>query len=296
MVAVGGSLAGASASGAQPADRTPPAAFDSLIVSTGWLAAHLRDPQVVVVEVTMDGQPRHPRIPGARRIPYGHVVITRDGIGSELPTTDSLRAIAEGLGISSTSRVVAYAHAAPMAARFLLSLEAAGVRRVSYLDGGLAKWQAEGRPVTEEEPTVVRGTIARTGGSAPIVDAAWLEPRVGTPGLSLIDTRTTGEYVGTGNRSGMPSAGHLAGARQLEWEWMFDTANPLRLKSEQELRALFSERVRTGDAVVTYCWVGYRASATWLVARALGYDARLYDGSYQDWQRRRLPTRAGATP
>jgi PAS domain S-box-containing protein len=56
------------------------------------------------------------------------------------------------------------------------------------------------------------------------------------------------------------------------------------------------EAVRAGDTVVTYCWVGYRASATYFAARLLGLDAKFYDGSYQDWQRRKLPTRMSEAP
>jgi thiosulfate/3-mercaptopyruvate sulfurtransferase len=89
--------------------------------------------------------------------------------------------------------------------------------------------------------------------------------------------------------------GHLAGARQLQWEELF-ADGATQLKPRAELERLFAERVRPGDAVVTYCWVGYRASATWFIAQWLGYDARLYDGSYQDWSQRALPTRAGTTP
>jgi len=50
------------------------------------------------------------------------------------------------------------------------------------------------------------------------------------------------------------------------------------------------------DTVVAYCWVGYRASVTYMIARALGYPTKLYDGSYEDWSRRRLPVIAGAKP
>jgi thiosulfate/3-mercaptopyruvate sulfurtransferase len=87
----------------------------------------------------------------------------------------------------------------------------------------------------------------------------------------------------------MPSHGHLAGARQLEWEDLFRGPGSSLLKDRGDLEKMFAERVRPGDEVVTYCWVGYRASATWLVARWLGYEAKLYDGSYQDWSQRKLP-------
>ncbi|GAB1343117.1 sulfurtransferase [Gemmatimonas sp.] len=278
---------------------TPAARFADHVVTTEWLAAHLNDPDVVVLDVTMNGKSRATRIPGARAFPYRVLAGTTDGISLELPPADSLRRAAERAGVSQQSRVIVYAEEAPMATRLLLSLRSLGLARLSYLSGGLPKWVAEGRRVEQGEPTVSAGTIAAAGSDsrgAPIVDAAWILPRLGTAGLSLIDTRTTGEYNGTGSRSGMPSAGHLEGARQLEWEWMFDAKNPLQLKPESELRALFEERVRPGDVVVTYCWVGYRANATWFVATALGLDARRYDGSYQDRQRRKLPTKAGGTP
>ena len=129
-----------------------------------------------------------------------------------------------------------------------------------------------------------------------IATAEWLSPRVGRPGVSLIDTRTDGEYNGTGNRSGMPSAGHLDGARQLQWESLFEEGNGLLLKDRATLQRMYDERVRAGDTVVTYCWVGYRASATYFAARLLGLNAKFYDGSYQDWQQRKLPTRMGEAP
>ncbi len=274
----------------------PDAAADSMIVSTKWLAAHLNDPRLVIVEVTMNDSARAVTIPGSRGMAYRRMVRVRDSISAELPPLDSLRSLAEDLGISTDSRVVVYAQEAPMATRLLMSLDVLGLRRLSYLDGGLTQWQAEGHPVARGEPPITRGSIVPQAHPEKIVDAAWITARLGKPGLSLIDTRTTGEFNGTGNRSGMPSAGHLEGARQLEWEWMFDEKNPLQVKPRSALRALFAERIRAEDAVVTYCWVGYRASATYFMARALGYDAHLYDGSYQDWQRRKLPTKAGTNP
>lgn len=276
--------------------QEPKARFDSLVVSTGWLATHRTDPGVVVLAVTMSDSTSGPRIPGARLLPYRHIVVRRDALSSELPSIDSLRTLAAQLGLRTTDHVVVYAHEAPMATRVLLSLHTIGLKRLSYLNGGLDKWQAEGRQVDSAATTTSIAKVEplrTTPPTAPVVTADWIQPRLGNGGLSLIDTRTTGEYNGTGNRSGMPSAGHLQGARQLEWEWMFDAKNPLELKPEAQLRALFAERVRPGDTVVTYCWVGYRASATWFVAHALGLDARLYDGSYQDWQLRKLPTEKG---
>jgi thiosulfate/3-mercaptopyruvate sulfurtransferase len=283
----------ASAPLALGAQRTTP---DSLVVTTAWLAAHLADPAVVVVEVVRDSTKRGAHIAGSRVVRYRQYTVTRDGLSTELPSVDSLKTLFESLGISSTSRVVVYASEAPMATRLLMTLDYLGHRRFSYLDGGLPKWIAERRATSEDEPAASRAVFNAAPRTDLVVTADWLSSRIGTPGLALIDTRTTGEYNGSGNRSGMPSAGHLDGARQIEWESLFETDNPLLLKDRKVLRQMYNGATRTGDTVVTYCWVGYRGSATYFVARVLGLNARFYDGSYQDWQQRKLPTKAGETP
>jgi thiosulfate/3-mercaptopyruvate sulfurtransferase len=269
---------------------------DSMVVSTEWLAAHLTDPSVVVIEVTHEPGPRGPSIPGSRALMYPRMTLSRNGLSSELPSPDSLKALLESIGVSSSSRVIVYAHEAPMATRLLMTLDYLGHRNFAYLDGGLPKWKAEQRAVSSAEPPATRGTMRIAPRSDLVVTADWLSPRIGKAGIALIDTRTDGEYNGTGNRSGMPSAGHLAGSRQLEWESLFEQSNGLQLKDRATLSRLYADRMKAGDTVVTYCWVGYRASATYFAARLLGLDAKFYDGSYQDWQLRKLRTKAGTTP
>ena len=291
-----GALAAApSATSAIPTVIAASALTDSMVVTTVWLAAHLVDPKVVLIEVTMDEKPTEGRIPGARQVPYPTFVTRRDGLSHELPAADSLRQMFEALGVSDDSRVVVYAMHGPMATRVLMTLDYLGHQKFSYLDGGLAKWKAEHRALAPDAPVVARGRFTPHPRPEMLSTADWLTDRLGKPGIALIDTRTEGEYNGTGNRSGMPSAGHLAGARQLEWEWLFEKDEVL-LKDRAELQKLYADRVRPGDTVVTYCWVGYRASATYFVARLLGLNTKFYDGSYQDWQMRKLPTTAGATP
>jgi thiosulfate/3-mercaptopyruvate sulfurtransferase len=81
-----------------------------------------------------------------------------------------------------------------------------------------------------------------------------------------------------------------------QWEQLFRGGDSPLLKDRAELQRLYAARVNAGDTVATYCWVGYRASMTYFIARYLGYPVKLYDGSYQDWQARKLPVRSGATP
>ncbi|MFN0098291.1 MAG: sulfurtransferase [Gemmatimonadaceae bacterium] len=265
-----------------------------LVVSTSWLSERLTDPGVVVVHVE-HGDYADGHIPGARSVAYGALSVRRGTVTTELPEPDSLRTLFASLGISDASHVVVYAHEGPMATRMLYTLAYIGHAKYSLLDGGLEQWTAEKRPVTKDVPAMTPGVMTPRALRPVVADADWVHARLGKPGLSLIDTRTTGEYNGTGNRSGMPSAGHLAGALQLEWEQLFADGS-VRLKPRAELERLYAARVKPGDSVVTYCWIGYRGSATWFVAHYLGYEAKLYDGSYQDWSQRGMATRAGATP
>jgi thiosulfate/3-mercaptopyruvate sulfurtransferase len=289
-------LVAAVAAVAPLAAQGPTAASSTgLVVSPEWLAARLADPSVVVLHVAHDDDYEAGHLPGARKLEYGRIVTRRGTVGSELPDDAALRAVFEELGVSDGSTVVVYAHEAPMATRVLFSLSYLGLTRIAYLDGGAERWQAEGRALTKDAPAVTRGRLSATPLPALVATAEWIQGRLARPGLALIDTRTDGEYNGTGNRSGMPSAGHLAGARQLQWEELFSDGRNT-LKSRADLERLFRDRTQAGDTVVTYCWVGYRASATWFVARWLGYEARMYDGSYQDWSQRGHPTKVGATP
>ena len=286
---------------AQHGQQGKSASTNAMVVSTAWLAQHLHDPHTVVIEVTDDHNkvvqqhaiPGH--IPGSRDLPFGKIIVTRDGLDWELPPADSLRSVFEALGVSDSSRVIVYAPELPMATRALMTLDYLGLRHFALLNGGLAQWLAEGRSVSTSHPPVPPGHFTPHPHPGMIVTADRLSTNAGLRGLALIDTRTDIEYLGTGEHRGMPSKGHLPGARQLQWQQLTDSSLTM-LRDRATLASLFAERVPARDTVVTYCWVGYRASATWFVARYLGYSAKLYDGSYQDWLRRGLPARAGNAP
>ena len=270
-----------------------------LVVSTDWLAQHLKDPSVVVLHIahdTMDFRAGH--IPGAREVQYSWYTTMRDSNRTELPEPAQLQQVFERLGVSDNSHVVIYAAGmgmAPMASRAFLSLDYIGHDKVSLLNGGLARWRAENRPIATEPTPVVGGHLAPR--PRPVsVDASWVMAHIGRPGVAFIDTRTTPEYLGTGERSGLPSEGHVAGARQLEWEQLFANADSAVFLEPSVIAKLFTDRSAPGDTLVTYCLVGYRASMTYFGARLAGRPVRIYDGSYQDWARRKLPVKKRESP
>ncbi|MCA0376757.1 MAG: hypothetical protein LCH84_13980 [Gemmatimonadetes bacterium] len=263
------------------------------VVDIRWLADHLRDRDLVVIQVEREVTPETPRIPGARVIPYRALVVNRDGLSTELPPPDSLASLFASLGVNANSLVVVTtSYEPPMAARGVMSLDVLGHNALAFLSGGVHQWKQEGRALTTETPAVSRGTFTARPRLESVVDAAWITARQGK-GLALIDTRTDEEYTGAGGRNGMPSDGHPTGARQLQWEQLFADEAHQQLLGPAALRALYANRMQPGDTLVTYCWIGYRASMTYVAARTLGLPVRFYDGSYQDWQKRGLHVEKG---
>jgi thiosulfate/3-mercaptopyruvate sulfurtransferase len=270
---------------------------DSIIVSVKWLAAHASDPSLVVLDVDHDEDAfRKSHIPGARYLSYTDIAVQRDGNNAELPSPAALRSVLEHAGVSNGSHVVLYSPMALMASRAFFTLDYAGLDHVSVLDGGAAAWQKAGHPMAEGNVAVAPGKVVVHPHPELVADADWIMAHAKSSNVRLIDTRTDGEYTGGAEHRGMPSAGHLAGARQLQWQEFFQDPDAGLFKDATTLASVYGARAAKSDTVVTYCWIGYRASMTYLVARSLGYTAKLYDGSYEDWARRKLPVVAGSQP
>lgn len=283
---------------------TPAAAQDpraSLVVDAAWLASHLNDPDVVVLQVGPEELYAEQHIPGARfaSLRMVEAPMPDDGhherhIALELPPPGELRATLEGFGISDRSLVVV----APSAnwitpsARIVFTLDYMGLgERTRYLDGGLEAWKAAGNATSAEVPTVTSGHL--TLDPAPrVVSHEWVSEHGSTPGYALLDARAPAFYDGVRDDRG--KSGHIPGARSLPWTDLVndpgDDTLPAYLGSATELRARFREAgVQDGDTVVAYCHVGQFATAVLLAARTLGHEVRLYDGSMNEWAILDLP-------
>jgi thiosulfate/3-mercaptopyruvate sulfurtransferase len=273
-----------------------PAPDASLLVTTDWLANHLADRSVVVLVVDRtDSAYRAGHVPGARFVPYATFGQTVNGIILELPSPDSLRNLFESVGVSNATHAVLTGRPL-IVTRAFYTLDYLGLTHVSALDGGFTKWKREGRAAEIAAPTVERGHITPAPHPEIVATAPWVLDRIGKPGYSFVDTRTDSEYLGIGARGGLRSTGHLDGARRLEWQTAFTDTNDFSPRSIEELGALWRERVVPGDTVIAYCYIGYRASGAYFISRLLGYPARLYDGSYDEWAKLKYPTVTTPTP
>jgi thiosulfate/3-mercaptopyruvate sulfurtransferase len=206
----------------------------------------------------------------------------------ELPAPEDLRQRLEKLGISSDSRIVVYFGddwVSP-ATRVVLTLDAAGLgAHAGLLDGGMPAWTRAGHAVTDAAPPARTGKLAPLVMRPIIVDATTVMTSLGKPGFAVIDARTPEFYDGT-KAGGMPGhqhrAGHIAGARSVPFDSVWDDHNVLR--SVDELKARFAKvGVKPGDTIIGYCHIGQQATAMLFAARRLGHAVLLYDGSFEDW-------------
>lgn len=285
------------------AGAAPPAPRSAMLVSTGWLAQHLRDPNLVVLHVGPD-QSYAQHIPGARFISLDDISVSdHSGAGNmlELPAAEDLRGRLARLGISDNSRVVITYDdewVSP-ATRIVFTLGAAGLaNRTSLLDGGMAAWRREHRPLSAETPPPRAGRLSPLHMQPWVADAAFVRAHAGRPGYALIDARAPAFYdgvqVGRGH-GGSHERGHIPGARNIPFTTLTDAAAMVRPAAA--LAAAFQHAgVHPGDTIIAYCHVGQQATAIVFAARSLGYRTLLYDGSFDDWSRRHLPAEAPAHP
>ena len=275
-------------------------ANEPLVVSTSWLSQHLQDRNLILFHIGEKPTYDSTHIAGAQYLtPFTDLSTPRvEGqLALELPSRAFLDSVLSARGVSNDSRIVLYSSNGwyTPTSRTLFTLEYVGMRgRVSILDGGLDAWKAEGRPVTRDVPPVTAARFVSRPDSSLVADAGFVSGHLTDAKVRIVDARDTAFYNGRETRQGRN--GHIPGAASLPFATMVDSTGHFR--PVQLLRTQFSEAgVKDGQTVVTYCHIGQQASLVWFAARLLGYNARLYDGSFQDWAKRtELPVEGGRQP
>lgn len=266
---------------------------ESLIVSTDWLAKHLNDDSLVLLQVGDKAEYEAGHIPGAQFIAVADISTPRgSGLALELPAVAQLQTVFEKSGVTDKSRIVVYFGKdwVTPTARVFFTLDYLGLgERTSILDGGLPAWRTEGKEVTKVVKEPKPGHFTPRPKAQIVVDAAWVNANLNKPGVLILDARAQKFY--TGEEAGqMPRGGHIPSAKNIPFSSLVEDPTN-KFKSVAALRELFNTAgVKQGDSVTTYCHIGQQASLLYFVARYLGYEAHLYDGSFQDWsQRPELP-------
>jgi len=265
-------------------------AHPETLVETDWLAEHLDDPDVRVVEVDVDTKAyEEGHIPGA--VGWNWQQDLCDTVRRDIVPRASLEALLRRSGIDHHTTVVLYGDNNNWFACWAYwQLAMFGVGNLQILNGGRKKWIAEERELTPEvpvpEPTVIalsepdqssRAFLADV--MAQHADEAW----------TLVDVRSPDEFTGVVLAPpGLPETcqrgGHIPRASNIPWGK--NCAEDGTFKTREELQALYDEAGVTRDrSVITYCRIGERSSLSWFVLdRLLGYDRVVnYDGSWTEW-------------
>jgi thiosulfate/3-mercaptopyruvate sulfurtransferase len=257
----------------------------SFLVSTEDAARRLNDKSTVVLHVGSQKDYDAGHIPGARLLTLNDISITGDrGLTLEIPPIETLLASLGRLGIGDDSRVIIYpgVNSPQSATRTWFTFDYLGLAdRAAILDGGLTLWRAEGRPLSTEVPVWQPEALNARPNTSLIVDSAYVQAHLEDKSVRLIDARTAEFYSGA-SAGNMPRGGHIPGAVNLPFPGFFDESR--KLKSRDELTQILAPIA--GATPVTYCHIGQQATVPYFVARYLGMQPRLYDGSFQDWSRK----------
>lgn len=263
----------------------------SLLVDSQWLASHLHDANLVLLHVGDKQEFDAAHIPGAQFITLQEISGPNGSLRLELPSVERLQSVLESHGISNTSRIVVYPGKdwySP-ATRVIWTLTYMGLGdRTSLLEGGMPAWRQAGQATTAELKAPSPGHLTPQVHPDIRADAAYVLAHLNRPNVALLDVRSAAAYAET-EQTPFPRVGHIPGAQSLPLEALFDEAG--NLKSQAAIGALFAQAgVKPGSQVVSYCYVGQRATLVWFAARLLGHEAAMYDGSWEEWsQRSELP-------
>ena len=264
-----------------------------LVVDAKWLAAHVKDPGIVLLHVGDADEYAAGHIPNARHVTLDDVSVsehTKTGLMLEMPAAEDLRARLQKLGISDDSTIVVYYGKdwVSPSTRVVFTLQYAGLAdQTKLLDGGMGAWVRAGGTLSKDAPSAQAGKLSSLHVQPIVVDRQYVRAHLAAPGTAIVDGRATVYYDGieVGGAHGQTDrVGHIKGAHSIPFTEITDVR--LMLKSQAELRALFDRAgVAPGDTVIGYCHIGQQATAMLFAARLLGHPVLLYDGSFQDWSR-----------
>lgn len=264
------------------------------LVSTGWLEAHLKNPDLRVIDASwyLPDARRDPRaeyearhVPGARFFDLDAISDQRSGLPHMAPPPEMFISRMRAMGIGDGHQVVVYDGAGLFsAARVWWTFRLMGKTDVAVLDGGLPKWLAEGRPV-EDMPPIVRDrhiTVQRQAHLVRDVTQVAAASKLGDH--AIIDARSPGRFRGDEPepRPGL-RAGHIPGAVNVPFGTLLNADGTM--KSPDELRKIFAAAgVDLTKPAITTCGSGVTAAVLSLALERIGkYDHSLYDGAWAEW-------------
>ncbi|HUB97837.1 MAG TPA: 3-mercaptopyruvate sulfurtransferase [Stellaceae bacterium] len=264
------------------------------LVSTEWLAAHLSDPGITIVDASFKLPGIMPtaaedyaraHIPGAVFFDVDAIADHANPLPHMLPQPETFARMMGALGIGDGQKIVIYDGAGIAATRAWWMLRIMGHPDVAVLDGSLRKWRTEGRPVTDVVPHPPRRPFTPHFSPAMVRDKAQLLANLSSRREQVVDARSAPRFAGSAPepRPGL-RAGHIPGAVNLPWEQLNDPKDGTFLPpAALEARLRVAGLTPDGD-VVASCGSGVSACVVAFALHLAGWkEAAVYDGSWSEW-------------
>ncbi|MBI5302611.1 MAG: sulfurtransferase [Chloroflexi bacterium] len=281
-----------------------------LLVSTTWLAEHLHDPSIRIADVrwylfekdiTGRGEYAKGHIPGAVFVDVDTDLSSPplQGPGRHpLPTATQFANAMVRAGIGAGTHVICYDdRGGAVSARLWWLLRYFGHDDVSLLDGGIAQWRTENRPLTTDVPQIARANFVPRPRPDMMVNREQVRALANDPRGLVLDVRLNERYTGKTEPLD-PRAGHVPGAKNVPLAGNLRAPDDFRFRDPAELRARYDALgANQAETIAAYCGSGINASQAVFALTLAGYaNPRLYEGSWSDWSRSELPMKTGEEP
>lgn len=268
-------------------------AHPEVLVSTDWVADHLKDEGIRIIESNEDQllySSGH--IPGAVHVDWTKDL--NDQVIRDYLNKDSFKKLMSRIGVSNNTTVIFYGDKNNWWACYAYWVfKLFGHVKAKVMDGGRLKWEIEKRELTRDVPTYPETKYKAKERDDKTIRAFRVDVlKHISAGKKLVDVRSPEEY--SGERLHMPNypnegalrGGHIPGAKSIPWAKAINPDDGT-FKTTDELKQIYEKEnnLNTRDNVIAYCRIGERSSHTWFVLKnLLGYDhVRNYDGSWTEW-------------
>ena len=261
---------------------------DEVLVSTKWVADHLNDAKVKLIEVDVDTtQYDEGHAPGA--VGFNWTSQLQDQVRRDIASKEQIEKLLSEAGVNNDDTIILYGDNNNWFAAYAFwLLTMYGHKNIKLMDGGRKKWIDEGRPATKDAPKP-KATSYKAQGLDLSLRAKSDEVLGAIGKRALVDVRSPAEYNGEimappGLQETAQRMGHIPTAQNIPWGQAANEDGTF--KSDEQLKQLYGAKGVTGDKdVIAYCRIGERSSHTWFALKyLLGYkNVKNYDGSWTEW-------------
>jgi len=255
-----------------------------LIVEPTELKDFLNSDEVLIIDLSSPATYVQYHIPGAMFLNYEWIVRIEQPRMGLLPTEEQLVNVLGSLGITKDKHIVVYDdEGGGRACRFLWTLDVAGHKNFSLLNGGLQAWANQDNEISSTINYPTPGEYKTEMNFEPVATRQYILDHLSDDNVMIFDNRSPAEFNGT--KVFAQRGGHIPGAINMDWTNTMDMENNRRLKPESELREMLKNLgITTDKTIVMHCQTHHRSAHTYIVLKSLGYaNIKGYPGAWSDW-------------